>query len=93
MFYNHSGHDFSAGDVFGVIGHGLTLDLSTSLYFFILPFLSVVASLWCNRWREIRYVLKPYYGIIAAAFAIIFVVDTSLYEFWGFKLEIGRAHV
>ena len=87
MFYNHSGHDFSAGDVFGVIGHGLTLDLSTSLYFFILPFLSVVASLWCNRWREIRYVLKSYYGVIVAAFAIIFVVDTSLYEFWGFKLD------
>src|SRR5574344_3128964 len=87
MYYNHSGHDFSAGDVFGVMGHGLTLDLSTSLYFFILPFLSVVISLWWNRWREIRYVLKSYYGVIAAAFAIIFIVDTSLYEFWGFKLD------
>ena len=87
MFYNHSGHDFSAGDVLSVMGHGLTLDLSTSLYFIILPFLAVVVTLWCNRWREIRYVLKSYYGIIAAAFALIFTVDMSLYEFWGFKLD------
>ena len=32
MLFNHEGHDFSAGDVFDVVRHGLTLDLSTALY-------------------------------------------------------------
>ena len=37
MLVNYEGHAFDIGDVFNVIRHGLTLDLSTSLYFLILP--------------------------------------------------------
>lgn len=87
MDYNHAGHNFGGGDVFRVIAHGLTLDLSTSIYFCLLPYILVVVSLWWNGWGVIRKILKVYSCIMAAAFALIFTADTSLYEFWRFKLD------
>ena len=86
MLCCQEGYDFSAGDIWQVIAHGLTLDLSTALYFLILPFLLVLISLWhVGRWISI--VLRIYFAIIALAFALAFVADTSLYPFWNFKLD------
>ena len=45
MLCCHEGHTFSIGDLWDVICHGLTLDLSTALYFLIIPFLLVIISL------------------------------------------------
>lgn len=84
MLCNAQGHDVGFSDYFEVIWHGLSLDLSTALYFLIVPFLVAVASLWIP---VPSWILKIYYGIIAFAFALAFVADTSLYEFWGFKLD------
>ena len=86
MWYNADGQSFTVGDVYDVAIHGLSLDLSTALYFLIVPFLLMMVSIWVTgRW--IRYVLRGYYGVIALAFALAFVADTSLYEFWHFKLD------
>ena len=99
MLFNHEGQDFSAGDVFDVVRHGLTLDLSTALYFLIIPFLVILVSIWTNpksrhesshsdAWkRRLQLVLNIYYGIVAVALMMAFVADTSLYPFWGFKLD------
>lgn len=79
-------HAFTIADVFQVIRHGLTLDLSTSLYILIVPFLLTMASVWYKpRWMG--SVLKVYFAIIALAMALAFTADTSLYPFWGFKLD------
>ena len=86
MLSCQEGHPFSAGDMWQVIIHGLTLDLSTALYFLILPFLLVLVSLWhVGKWMSI--VLRIYFAIIALAFSLAFVADTSLYPFWNFKLD------
>lgn len=87
MLYNAAGHHFSITDVCRVIIHGMTLDMSTALYFWLLPFLVFIISLWWNGWGKIRIVMKYYYGVIAALFAVAFVVDASLYTFWDFKLD------
>ena len=84
MLLCHEGHDYTAGDMAEVLWHGLSLDLSTALYFIIVPFLLTVASLWV---AIPKWVFRTYYVIIAAAFALAFVADTSLYPFWGFKLD------
>ncbi|MBR2245160.1 MAG: sulfatase-like hydrolase/transferase [Prevotella sp.] len=84
MLYHHGGHDFSLADMMQVIGHGLSLDLSTSFYIFILPFLLTIISLWV---RVPRLVYRVYYVIAAVLLALAFVADTSLYEFWLFKLD------
>ena len=86
MFFCHEGHEFVHADIYQVTGHGITLDLSTALYIVSLPFLLVMASLWISgRW--IVYTLRVYFLIISFAFALAFVADTSLYPFWGFKLD------
>ena len=84
MLYHHGGHDFSLADMMQVIGHGLSLDQSTSFYIFILPFLLTIISLWV---RVPRLVYRVYYVIAAVLLALAFVADTSLYEFWLFKLD------
>jgi len=84
MLYNSGSHDFAATDVADVIYHGLSLDLSTSLYLFIVPFLFVVATLWL---RLPTWILKSYYVLLAVVLSLTFVADTCLYEFWQFKLD------
>lgn len=84
MLFNSEGHEFGLADVGQVIWHGLPLDLSTALYILILPFLLTVVSVWT---RVPRWIYAVYYGVIAVAFALAFVADTSLYPFWGFKLD------
>ena len=87
MYYNQEGHDYSWNDLWDVVRHGLSLDLSTALYFIIFPFLVVLVSLWWNNEKVLRRVLSVYYVVISIAFALAFVADSSLYPFWGFKLD------
>ena len=84
LLYNHSGHDFTLGDAGDIIWHGLTLDLSVSLYIIIVPLLIVILSLWI---RIPRWVTATYFALIAIALSLAFVADSSLYPFWGFKLN------
>ena len=75
MLCNGAGHGVTAGDYLAVAWHGLSLDLSTALYFLIVPFLVTAVSVWV---RVPRWVLRVYYAIVAIAFALAFVADTSL---------------
>ena len=86
MLVNFEGHAFGISDVFDVILHGLSLDLSTSLYFIILPFLITMVSLWWDN-RQLHTFLRIYYVVIATMMTLAFIADTSLYPFWGFKLD------
>jgi phosphoglycerol transferase MdoB-like AlkP superfamily enzyme len=87
MLYNTAGHPFAFTDVFQVLYHGLSLDLSTALYLLIIPFLTAVVSIFAGGAKSLRLFLKGYYVLIAVALVLAFVADTSLYEFWGFKLD------
>ena len=87
MLFNHAGQTFSMTDVMEVIWHGASLDLSMALYIIAVPFLCMAASVWYPHERFFRWILRPYAVIIAIAFALAFVADTSLYEFWQFKLD------
>ena len=84
MFFCREGHDFSIGDVWQVILHGLSLDLSTALYVVIIPFLIAIISVW---WTVPMILLRGYFAVISIVLALAFVADTSLYPFWGFKLD------
>lgn len=84
MFYNRVGHNISFSDYWQVIQHGLSLDLSMSLYLLSAPFLLVVASLWLHL---PRWIFRVYYVVAAILLSLAFVADTSLYEFWQFKLD------
>ena len=86
MFFCHEGNELSSIDIWQVISHGITLDLSTALYIVSLPFLLMMATLWISgRW--VIHTLRVYFLVISLAFALAFVADSSLYPFWGFKLD------
>ena len=87
MFFNQDGHQFAFSDVFDVILHGLSLDLSTALYFLIIPFFVALGSIYWRNKKMLVRILSIYHLIIAIAFALAFVADTSLYAFWNFKLD------
>lgn len=76
----------TVADMKDVILHGLTLDLSTALYFLIVPLLISGISLWWKA-KVLGTILRLYFLLISIAFALAFVADTSLYPFWGFKLD------
>ena len=87
MFFCREGHDFGMGDVWDVITHGLSLDLSTALYVVSVPLLLTIVNVWWQSEKVFRWIMLFFYGIIALAFSLAFVSDTSLYPFWGFKLD------
>ena len=86
MVANYEGHPFGIGDVWEVIKHGMSLDLSTSLYILSVPFLVSMVSVWWMP-KGLGVLMKIYYGFIALALMLVFTADTSLYPFWGFKLD------
>ena len=87
MLYYVKEQTYTAGDVFDVLRHGLSLDLSMGLYLISVPFLCIGVSIWFPHEKVFRYILRTFYVLIAMALALAFVADTSLYEFWQFKLD------
>ena len=91
MLFNHDGHSFSATDVWPVITHGFTLDLSTALYILTVPILVTIVGLWVGNLSRaagiLRWVMRIWFALVAIALSLAFVADTSLYPFWGFKLD------
>ena len=79
-----SGHGVGWGDVWQVLRHGLSLDLSTALYVIAPLLLGCLVAVWV---RIPRWLIKAYFILVSVALALAFVADTSLYEFWGFKLD------
>ena len=84
MLFNYTEASFVFGDMLSVWWYGLSLDLSTALYFFIVPFLVTIAAIWVNL---PQWFMKPYHAFVALAFSLAFVADTSMYPFWHFKLD------
>ncbi len=87
MLYNHTlSKGCGVGDYLLVMLHGLKLDSTVAAYLLILPWLVVLVSVWLPR-ISLRKILPAWYVVIAFLTALAFVVDTSLYAFWNFKLD------
>ena len=86
MIYNRGVEAFTLGDMAQVWLHGLTMDVSTSCYLLVIPWLcSLVWLIW--RGFPLRRVMVPYCFIISVLLALIICGDAYLYEFWKFKLN------
>ena len=88
MTYNHTVDNFSIGDVLEVLLHGFTIDLSTSGYLLIVPWLCCLLSFWIPRFA-FRKVLRPYWIVVAALLALVIGADVVLYEHWKFKINFA----
>lgn len=85
MLYNQSG-PLAFTDYLQVIWHGLSLDATVAGYLSVTPLLMLIVSIWFPA-LSLRKWLLPYWSLIGLLVAIGLVVDTALYEFWGFKLD------
>ncbi|GHT02474.1 sulfatase [Bacteroidia bacterium] len=87
MLYNTTfSKECTWGDYLQVMLHGLKLDSSMAAYVVAIPFLLVIATIWLPK-MNLRKILPAYYGLISFLIAAAFVIDTSLYVFWNFKLD------
>lgn len=80
------GDNYSLGDVWDVVCHGFTMDLSMTSYLIIVPLLLTIVSVWVPRF-PLRRVLTPYYAVVAFLITTLWIVDAGLYPFWGFKID------
>lgn len=69
-----------------VMWHGLPLDLSLAGYVTAVPALIVVASVWTTS-RLLRRIMSVYFMLVSLLMAFVFLLDTVLYPYWGFKLD------
>lgn len=76
----------NANNIYNILIHGFGLDASTTGYLIIIPFVIIWISIWYNQ-LKIKAILKPYFIIISILLSVITILDTSLYEFWKFKLD------
>ena len=88
MLCQQSDFPVDAAEFCQVVAHGLSLDLFTSLYLILFPFVVTAISLWWHKgWRWLCLSLYLYHLITSIAMAIILVADASLYSFWHFRLN------
>lgn len=88
LWYARLAADASWGELWGVVLHGLKLDLTVAGYITALPLLSTLLSLWVELpARAARCVLTGYFAVVSILTAAIVAVDLGLYEHWGFRID------
>ena len=73
-------------DFISVMFNGVSLDAATAGYFTVLPLLLSAISLFTQK-LPFKKILFVYNIFVALFISILFVVDSGLYPFWGFKLD------
>ena len=78
---------YSLADAPAVMWHGLAMDMSMAAYLTVVPALLTIWML-CSRSRACRIAGHVYFAVISVVMAAIFTVDTVLYGYWDFKLDM-----
>ena len=86
MFTCAEGTPVTVADYARVWWHGLPMDLSTSAYLLLVPWLCLLVHA-CYPHFSLRKVLIPYQAVAALVVVSCLIVDMALYPFWGFKLD------
>ena len=66
--------------------YGFQLDASFAGYLCLLPFLLIVSSLFINP-KKIGNIIKGYSYILLIVFNLLLIIDASLYQSWGVRLD------
>ena len=66
--------------------YGLRLDASFSAYLSIIPFLLILLSIFINP-KKIGSLIKWYSYLLIIFVSLLLIIDASLYESWGIRLD------
>lgn len=70
----------------GTFSHGILLDISTTGYYLMLPFLLMIPALYfAGKWYP--FILRCYTYLLIIFSSLIIVADASLYSYWGFRMD------
>lgn len=70
----------------GTFSHGILLDISTTGYYLMLPFLLMIPALYfAGKWYP--FVIRWYTYVLIVFSSMIVVADASLYSYWGFRMD------
>ena len=84
----HGAESISLGDVAAILWHGLPMDLSTTAYLLLLPWLCAwIVGNWPSARRRLLPALLVFNVLAAIIIVACIVGDIALYPFWGFKLD------
>lgn len=72
-------------DWFRVIAAGFPMDCSVAAYFIAIPGLIFLLSVFFTKY--LNKILSAYFLIASVVNTIIFIPDTILYSFWGFRID------
>ena len=81
IYYNQDIQAVTSGQLLGIVGHSLLLDLRTSAILLLIP---ALFSTFLQR--GLRWVMVPYFCLLGFVVATIITADMVMYEFWQFKL-------
>jgi phosphoglycerol transferase MdoB-like AlkP superfamily enzyme len=82
----HSSSQNGIWDLLGTFRHGAKLDLSTTGYYLLIPFLLFIPGVYFNgNWYKLSLRWYTYFMIFFSA--IIIVADANLYSYWGFRMD------
>lgn len=80
--------NYGVADFFKVIGHGMSMDLSTAGYFSLPVFLLLCVSCFFSKVKWLGKTIKVLTAVLLAIVVLGFVADMFLYTFWGYRLDI-----
>ncbi len=86
MRYNAEICPFTLTDVLQTWWHGVRMDISTTGYLVVIPWLCCLIGLWRHNF-PLRKVLLPYLILIGFLVPAIILTDIVMYEHWKFKLN------
>lgn len=78
----------TAGEIAGVFLHGLKMDCAVAGYLTVPVVLWILITVFSNSTKLLSTGLKAYFTIIAALISVIVAVDSELYLYWDFRLDV-----
>ncbi|HUX96927.1 MAG TPA: sulfatase-like hydrolase/transferase [Bacteroidales bacterium] len=76
----------SIGELASTFLHGSKLDISTTGYYLAIPILLILPGIWFSgRWY--RLIVRWYTYFLILLSSIIVVADSTLYSYWGFRMD------
>lgn len=79
---------YGAADWFMSVIHGLSMDCSIAGYLSVVPALVCVAECLVGTRRVTSGILDGWFAVSGLLIAGVYVLDTVLYGYWGFRLDI-----
>jgi len=85
-FQHEIAFSYKAGELLSAFWHGSQLDISTTGYYLLIPFLAAIPGIYFNgNWYRIFIRWYSYFLIVFSA--LILVSDANLYSYWGFRMD------